>query len=203
MSEIYNWESPSSRLVLSAVLDTLAELGLEGLTATEVKARAGSAGPALGDAPDLHLLICVALEHVQLFSTPEPTGDLRQDLRRLLDPWRAPPSRDERIVAAVLSAALWRPRLRVALYEALDRPLTHTVAAMVARASEADRIPPRLIQTLCWVLRGLSIDRLRSRPRAPVDIDLLVDFLVGGLGLESVDSRRTAAAPGAATTSPA
>jgi hypothetical protein len=200
MSEVYSWESPSSRLVLGAVLDTLAELGLEGLTVTEIKTRAGYAGPALGHAPDLDVLVCAALEHVQLFSTPEPTGDLSQDLRTLLEPWRTSPSRDERVVAAVLSAALWRPRLRVAVYEALDRPLTHTVAAMVARASAGDRIPPRLIQTLCWVLRGLLIDRLRSGPRAPVDLDLLVDFLIGGLEAESADTPRTTTAPGAATT---
>lgn len=198
MTVTYSWDSPSSRLVLSAVLDALADLGYDGLTVTELKTRAGAAGPALGDCPDLDALVITALEHVHLFSAPEPTGHLSQDLRTLLEPWRTSPSRDERAVAAVLSAAMWRPRLRVALYEALDRPLTHTVAAVVARAGAGDGISPRLIQTLCWVLRGMMVDRLRSGPRSPVDIDLLVEFLMAGLQLDSANSSRGQAAPRAA-----
>lgn len=198
MTGVHSWDSPSSRLVLNAVLDTLAELGFDGLTVTEIKARAGAAGPSLGDSPDLDALVIASLEHVHLFSAPEPTGHLSQDLRTLLEPWRTSPSRDERAVAAVLSAAMWRPRLRVALHEALDRPLTHTVAAVVARAGEGDGIPPRLIQTLCWVLRGMMVDRLRSGPRSPVDIDLLVEFLTAGLQLDSANSRRGQASSRAA-----
>ena len=181
LSDSFSWESPSSRLVLRAVLDTLADRGYAGLTVTEVKTRAGAAGPALGDRPDLGALVIAALQHVHLFTVPEPTGNLSEDLRTLLEPWRTSPNRDEKVLAAVLSAAVWNPRLKVAVYEALDRPLTSTVAAIVARASASDEISPRLIQTLCWVLRGLLVDRLRSGPRSPVDIDLLVHFLSAGL----------------------
>jgi hypothetical protein len=181
MSGFFSWESPSSRLVLRGVLDVLAEHGYEGLTVAEVRARAGAAGPGLGDSPDLDALVIAALEEVQLFPTPEPTGELRQDLRKLLNPWRRAPSPDERAIAAVLSASVWRPKLRVAVYEALDRPLMHAIAGVVARGAMQQEVPPRLVQTLCWVLRGLLLDRLRSGPRSPVDLDLLVEFLVSGL----------------------
>jgi hypothetical protein len=181
MSAFFSWESPSSRLVLSGVLDLLAEHGYEGLTVAEVRARAGAAGPGLGDSPDLEALVIAALKEVRLFPAPEPTGQLRQDLRKLLNPWRRAPSPDERAIAAVLSVAVWRPRLKVALYEAFDRPLMHAVAAIVARGAMQQEVPPRLVQTLCWVLRGLTLDRLRSGPRPPIDLDLLVDFLVTGL----------------------
>jgi hypothetical protein len=185
MSEFFSWRSPSSRLVLGAVLDALAELGFDGLTVAEVKTRSGAAGPALGDSPDLESLVVAALEHVHLFPAPDPTGCLRQDLRTLLEPWRTSLGRDERAVAAVLSAAVRRPRLKVAVDEAFDRPLRHAVAAVVARAAGHGEVPPRLVQTLCWVLRALLVDRLRSGPRSPVDIDLLVEFLVAGLEVES------------------
>jgi hypothetical protein len=42
-------------------------------------------------------------------------------------------------------------------------------------------MPAHSVHTLCWVLRGLSLDRLRAGPRLPVDLDRLVDFLVAGL----------------------
>ena len=45
----FSWHSPSSRLVMDAVLDILAEVGYDGLTVHEVKARAGKAAPALGE----------------------------------------------------------------------------------------------------------------------------------------------------------
>jgi AcrR family transcriptional regulator len=195
---MFSWDSPSSRPVLNAALDTLAELGFDGLTVTEITTRAGAAGPALGETPDLEALVVAALEHVQLFPGPEPTGHLSQDLRTLLEPWRTSPSRDEGVIAAVLSAAMWRPRLRVALHEALDRPLTHTVAAMVARAGEGNDIPPRLIQTICLVLRGMLVDRLRSGPRSPVEIDRLVEFLITGLRLQSDSSGPGQVSPPAA-----
>jgi hypothetical protein len=188
MSDVFNWHSPSSRLVLNGVLDTLAELGYDGLTVTEIKARAGAAGSALGDSPDLDSLVIAALGRVELFPPPVATGNLRHDLRELLEPWRTPPSRDERVIAAVLSAAIRRPRLKVAVHEALDRPLTHSVAAVVSRASSPGEVPSPVIQTLCWVLRGLIIDRLRSAPRSPVDIDLLVEFLMAGLRVDLADS---------------
>ncbi|WNV75191.1 TetR/AcrR family transcriptional regulator C-terminal ligand-binding domain-containing protein [Geodermatophilus sp. DSM 44513] len=181
MSEVFSWQSPSSWLVLNAVLDTLAELGCAGLTTDEVKLRAGAAGPGLGDSPDLDALVIIALERVQLFPAPEPTGDLAQDLRTLLEPWRTAPSREERVVAAVLSAAIWSARLKVAVHESLDRPLMHAVSAVVARAGAHGHIPDHAVQTLCWLLRGLLLDRLRSRPRTAIDIDRLVDFLVAGL----------------------
>jgi hypothetical protein len=181
MSGFFSWQSPSGRLVVDAVLDTLAEIGYDQLTGLEVKTRAGAAGPALGDSPDLDFLVIAALEHVVLFRAPEPTGQLRQDLRTLLEPWRTAPGRDERAVAAVLGPAMVRPPLRVAVHEALDRPLTHHIAAMVARSAAREQIPTPIVQTLCWVLRGLLVDRLRSGPRPQVDIDLLVDYLIAGL----------------------
>lgn len=177
---IHNWESPSSRLVLNAVLDALADLGYEGLTAVEVRTRAGAAGRALGDAPDLDSLVVTALRYVQLFSPVIATGDLRRDLRTLLEPWRRAPSRDERVLAAVLSPAVRNPRLKCAVHHVLDRPLTRTVGSVVSRAAALDQVPPHLIHTVCWVLRGLILDRLRSGPRLPVDLDLLVEFLVAG-----------------------
>jgi hypothetical protein len=195
MNDVFSWESPSSRLVLNGVLDILAELGYDGLTAAEVRVRAAAAGPALRDFPDLEALAVAALGHVELFPPPTPTGDLRQDLRSLLQPWREAPSRDERVIAAVLSAAMWRPRLRVALHDALDRPLTHAVAVVVARSSASGAIPPAAIQTLCWVLRGLIVDRLRSGPRSSIDLDLLVDFLVAGLKIEPGTPTNDAAQP--------
>jgi AcrR family transcriptional regulator len=181
VSGVFSWQSPSSRLVLTAVLDTLAEHGWEGLTAAEVEARAGPAGPVLGDSPDLESLVVAALEEVDVFPEPRPTGDLRDNLRALLAKWRNAASRDERIVAALISPALRRPRLRAALWEALDGPLNRYVAAVMAPVSRRHDLPEGHVQTLCWVLRGLVLDRLRSGPRSAVDIDGLVDFLVAGL----------------------
>ena len=178
---MFTWQSPSSRLVLTAALDTLAELGWDALTVDEVRSRAGSAGAALDDKLDLEALVIAALEHVDLFPAPQPTGDLRRDLRRLLDPWRTAPGPQERIVAALLSPAVLRPRLRVAVYEALDGPLNRNIAAVLAHAHDWHDIPPGLVQTLCWVLRGLLVDRLRSGPRSAVDLDLLADFLMAGV----------------------
>ena len=160
MGAIHSWESPSSRLVLGAVLETLADLGYAGLTASEVRMRSGAAGRALGDCPDLDGLVIAALEQVHLFPAATPTGNLRRDLRLLLEPWRTSPSRDERVLAAVLSAACWNVRLRCAVHS--DGP-AHSV------------------HTLCGVVRGLILDRLRSGPRLPVDLDRLVDFVVAGL----------------------
>jgi hypothetical protein len=189
MTDVFSWHSPSSRLVINGVLDTLADLGYDGLTIDEVKTRAGAAGQVLGDSLDLEALVIAALEHVELFRPRTPTGDLRRDLRSLLDVWRHALSRDERVIAAVLSAATVRPRLRVAVHEAFDRPLTHAVAAVVARSSGPGDMSPRTIQTLCWVLRGLIVDRLRSGPRSLVDIEILVDFLMAGLNGESAEDR--------------
>jgi hypothetical protein len=193
MDDVSSCQSPSSRLLLTVVLDILAELGYDGLTETEVRARAAEAGPALRDFPDLEALAVAALGHVELFRPPTPTGDLRQDLRSLLQLWREAPSRDERVIAAVLSASMWHPRLRVALHEALDRPLRHAVAVVVARSSASGEIPPAAIQTLCWVLRGLLVDRLRSGPRSSIDLERLVDFLVAGLNVEPDDPTDNAA----------
>ena len=140
-----------------------------------------AAGPALGDSPDLDELVVAALGNVQLFRASAPTGDLRRDLRTLLEAWRTSPGRDERVLAAVLSTAVWNPRLRSAVRDVLDEPLAHTVGTIVSRAAAREQVPAHLVHTLCWVLRGLILDRLRSGPRLPVDLDLLVDFLVAGL----------------------
>jgi hypothetical protein len=192
MRDLHSCESRSSHLVLDAVLDTLADLGYDGLTVLEVQARAGVVGRALDDSLDLDALVITALERIRLFPVPEPTGELRSDLRRLLAAWRSTPTRDERIVAAVLNAALQRPRLDVAVHESLDRPLAHTLASIVTRSPTQVQLSPHLVQTLCWILRGLWVDRLRSGARLPVDIDLLVDFLLAGLeaasGLEAPGS---------------
>jgi AcrR family transcriptional regulator len=180
----FDFDSPISRLVADAVLDALAELGPEGMTLDEVSIRAGAAGPALDPSTDLEPLVIAALEHVRLFPDPQPTGDLRRDMRTFLEPWREAPNRDERVLAALISPALWRPRLKVALYEALDQPLTHHIAAIVARAFQDGQVPSRTVQTVVWVLRGLTIDRLRSGARSPVDLDLLTDFLLAAVGTE-------------------
>jgi AcrR family transcriptional regulator len=187
---IFGGESPSSRLVLAAVLDTLADHGWEGLTAAEVRARAGPAGPVLGDSPDLESLVVAAVHQVDVFPEPRPTGNVRDDLHALLGAWRNVPARDERIVATLISPALRRPRLRAALQEALDGPLNRQVAAVVAPASRARDLPPGLVQTLFWVLRGLLLDRLRSGPRSAVDLELLVDFLIAGARLDPRDDPR-------------
>jgi hypothetical protein len=188
MGGVHSWKSPSSRLVFDAVLEILADLGFEGLTASEVRTRAGAAGPPLGDSPDLDGLVVAALGRVQLFRAPTPTGDLRRDLRTFVEPWRTSPSREERVLAAVLSASVWNPRLRSAVRDVLDEPLAHTVGAIVSRAAAHDQVPAHLIHTLCWLLRGLILDRLRSGPRLPVDLDILVEFLVAGLQAKTTSS---------------
>ena len=95
------------------------------------------------------------------------------------------------MAAAVLSAAASRPRLRAAVYEALDRPLIRTIGAVVARAAEQGQVPPQVVHTLCWVLRALHIDRLRSGPRPATDLDLLTDYLLAGLSLGTSADRAT------------
>src|SRR4051794_739226 len=86
MERRFDWGSPSSRLVLSAALDTLSEIGYEGLTLEEVRVRAGAAG-SLVEESDLTEIVATALEQVRVFDVPAPTGDLRADLATLLRPW--------------------------------------------------------------------------------------------------------------------
>jgi hypothetical protein len=107
-----SWDSPSSRLVLRAVLEVLAERGYQGVTAEVVAVRAGAAAEALGESPDIDDLVITALSGVELFGVPPATGSLRGDLRALLNPWRNPRTADEMAVAAVLSAAEWHAPLR-------------------------------------------------------------------------------------------
>ena len=130
----FDWESPSCRLVLRGVLDALVEHGYDGLTAADIQRRAGAAGPALGEFPDLDDLVVAALERVRLFQAPVPTGCLREDLQALLQPWRDPRSHDEFVLAAVLSAAEWHPRLKRAVFHVLDRPLAQAVGSILALA---------------------------------------------------------------------
>jgi hypothetical protein len=173
-----HWESPSSRLVLRAVLDVLAERGYHGLTVDAVAARAGAAAEALDEDTDVDDLVVAALAGVELFGAPQATGSLRGDLRALLNPWRNPRTADEMAVAAVLSAAEWHAPLKGAAMQALDRPLAQTLGTLLTRERD---VPQSALQTLNWLLRGLVLDRLRSGSRSAVDLDVLVDFLVAGL----------------------
>jgi Bacterial regulatory proteins, tetR family len=173
-----SWDSPSSRLVLRAALEVLAERGYHGLTVEAIAVRAGSAAEALGDSPDLDGLVVAALSGVELFAVPPATGSLRGDLRALLNPWRNPRTADEMAVAAVLSAAEWHAPLKSAASQALDRPLAQTLGTVLTRQRD---VPQSALQTLNWLLRGLVLDRLRSGSRSAVDLDSLVDFLVAGL----------------------
>ncbi|TFV90096.1 hypothetical protein E4P40_07715 [Blastococcus sp. CT_GayMR20] len=177
----FTWESPSCRLVLCAVLSALAELGHAGLTLEEIQARAGAAGQGL-EQSDLDEVVVVALQHVRLFPVPEATGSLRGDLLRLLETWLGNRGPDERVIAAVLSAAEWNPGLRVAVIEAFDRPLAQAVGALLARATGDGAAQPERIQTLNWILRGLALNRLRAvDARTLVDLHQLVDHLLDGL----------------------
>lgn len=181
MRERFTWDSPSSQLVLSAALDALVEFGYAGLTAVEIRARTGSAGALIEDS-DLDDIITVALQRVQIFRAPQPTGSLGTDLKALLRPWRMHQGRDERAIAAVLSAAEWNPRLKYAVMQAFDRPLAQTLGTLLARATPRTCVSPQRVQTLNWLLRGLALERLRApHPRSPVDLDELVDYLLAGL----------------------
>jgi hypothetical protein len=173
-----SWDSPSSRLVLRAVLDVLAERGYQGITSEAIAVRAGAAAETLGDSLDVEELVITALSGVELFGVPPATGSLRGDLRALLNPWRNPRTADEMAVAAVLSAAEWHGPLKAAATRALDRPLARALGTLLSRERD---VPQSALQTLNWLLHGLALDRLRSGSRSAVDLDLLVDFLVAGL----------------------
>jgi len=176
----FSWESPSARLVLEAVLNILAEAGYESLTVEEIRFRAGPVGRALGDFPDVDVLVSAALGHIEVLAPPAPTGCLRYDLRALLRPWRGPRTRDEVIIAAVLSAADHRPLLHEAVHRVLDRPVAEAVGAILSRHLSERTVAERL-QTLSWVLHGLILKRLRTGPRSAVDLERLIDFLIAGL----------------------
>ncbi|SNS35509.1 hypothetical protein SAMN06893096_103352 [Geodermatophilus pulveris] len=181
MQRHFDWASPSSRIVLSAALDALSEVGYGRQTLPEVRTRAGAAGELVEDS-DLLEVVATALERVRVFAPPEPTGDLRGDLAALLRPWLARRGRDELAVAAVLSAAEWEPRLGRAVVRAFDRPLAQVVGALLAGAVADGRVAAARVHTLNWLLRGLALDRLRAaNPRCPVDLDDLVEHLVAGL----------------------
>jgi AcrR family transcriptional regulator len=194
MDTYFTWRSPSSRLVLQAVLDTLLDLGYDGLTVEEIKARAGGAGEALPDDTDLDALLVAALDLLTVFGEQHPTGDLRHDLHLLLRPWRGPATREELIVGALLSAAHLHPRLKEALADVVDRPLNQIVGATVAQATQRGHVPVDVAQTLSWILRALQIDRLRSGPRSQVDLDRLVAFLINGVA-GSIAHRDASATP--------
>jgi hypothetical protein len=181
MTLTFRWESPSSQRVLTAALDALADLGPVGLTAAQIRDRAGSAGRLVEDA-DLEEILVVALQQVRLFTAPPPTGSLRGDLRALLDPWLGARGRNERVVAAVLSLTEWNPRLKEALREGFDRPLALALGELLARALRDGEVSSARVQTLNWILRGLALTRLRAiDARTPVDLDALIDHLVAGL----------------------
>jgi len=193
MDTYFDWTSPSSRLVLHAVLETLLDLGYHGLTIEEIKVRAGSAGELLPGDIDTEALLVAALKRLTLFTDRNPSGDLRQDLELLLRPWRGPATRDEHIVGTLLSVASLQPRLKEALADVVDRPLNQIVSATVARATERGQVPADTAQTLCWVLRALQIDRLWCGPRSQVDLDRLVAFLIRGVVGDKAPSGSAAA----------
>ncbi|SFK97724.1 TetR/AcrR family transcriptional regulator [Geodermatophilus ruber] len=181
MEQRFDWHSPSSRLVLSAALDALADVGYAHLTVAELRSRTGVAGLCIEEA-DLEEIVATALERVQVFDLPTPTGDLRADLAGLLRPWLATRRRDEQVIAAVLSAAEWSPRLKHAVWQVFDRPLAQAVGAILAGAVPGGQVPAARVHTLNWLLRGLALDRMRAAtPRCPVDLDDLVDHLLAGL----------------------
>lgn len=181
MDSGFSWASPSAQLVMDAVLDIIAEVGFEGLTGDEVIARAGPAGRALGELPELDALVGAALGRIKVVRAPRPSGCLRDDLRALLRPWRDPRTRDEVIIAAVLSAAERRPILMEAVHDALDRPVSQAIGAVLSRHL-SHPVAAERVQTLSWLLRGLILERLRTGARTPIDLERLVDFLVAGLG---------------------
>lgn len=183
MGQNFSWDSPSARNVLQAALTVLAERGYAGLTVRELQARAGAAGVLIEEA-DLKDIVVIALQRVRIFSAPEPTGSLRDDLRSLLRPWLGSRSPDERAIAAVISAAEWCPRLGVAVHQAFDRPLAQALGTLLARAVAEGEICPQRVHTLNWVLTGTALHRLRAaNSRTPVDLDALVDYLIAGLQL--------------------
>jgi AcrR family transcriptional regulator len=182
MESRFDWSSPACRLVLSAALDALVDVGYAGLTVAEIRARAGAAGAHVEDA-DLDEIVAIALQQVHVFDVPAPTGDLRADLAALLRPWLSRRRRDDQVVTAVLSAAEWSPRIKDAVLQVFDRPLAQSVGAVLADAVASGQVTASRVHTLNWILRGLALDRMRaSAPRSPVDIDELVDHLVTGLG---------------------
>jgi putative intracellular protease/amidase len=175
----HRWGSPSSRLVLQAVLDVLVDHGYDAVTPEAVAQRAGVAGPPLGEQPDTEELVATALTSIELYRAPEPTGSLQGDLRRLVQPWRNRRTTDEMAVAAVLSGAEWHPRLKAAVTRSLDRPLAQAIGTVLNRAAGQD-VPQPALQTLGWVLRGLALERLRTGSRSVVDLDHLVGFVLAG-----------------------
>ena len=163
-----------------AVLDALADLGHDGTSLDEIRRRAGRTEGSDEHWPAVEDLVAEAVSRVRLFAPPQATGCLRQDLVTLLRPWLGPRTRDERAIAAVLSAAEWCPRLKRATAEALDRPLGQALGAVLGRAVAADQLPRRRVPTISWLLRSLAVDRLRSgTPRTQVDLEQLVDHLIG------------------------
>ncbi|MGY1705406.1 TetR/AcrR family transcriptional regulator [Geodermatophilus sp. SYSU D00697] len=182
MHRRFDWDSPSARLVLSAALDALVDVGYAGLTVQEIRARAGSAGPLIEE-DDLEEIVATALERVHVFDVPTASGDLRADLAALVRPWLAARRRDDQVVTAVLSAAEWSPRIKHAVTTVFDRPLAQAVGTVLAAAVANGQVAPSRVHTLNWILRGLALDRMRaSNPRSPVDLEELVDHLVSGLG---------------------
>lgn len=186
----FSWQSPSAWLVLTAALDLLAEHGYEGLTVADLRLRAGPAGAALDDSPDIDDLIVVALEEVRLLTAPPPSGSLEADLQALLDAWRAPCTRDERVIAAVLSAAEWRPHLKHAVAETLDRQVSQAVGSVLGRALRGG-VAPCDVQTVGWLLCGLMLERLRTGPRSAVDLRTLIAFLLRGMAEHGGPADRT------------
>lgn len=185
MEKRFSWGSPISRVVLTAALDVLAERGYAALTVEELQVRAGVAGLLIQQS-DLDHIVITALQEVRLFAVPPSTGTLRGDLRSLLSIWRSTQGPDERVLAAVMSAAEFNPRLKDAVIETFDRPLGQAVSAVVSRAAARSEVPGHRSPTLSWILRGLALHRLRAdHPRCPVDLDELLDFLLGGLGAAS------------------
>ncbi|MGZ4617259.1 MAG: hypothetical protein ACXV3F_00740 [Frankiaceae bacterium] len=73
-------------MVLTAVLDALADIGYERLTIAAIQRRDSRSAAAL-DGADLKELVVLAPQQVRLLRVPEPTGSLGGDVEALLLPW--------------------------------------------------------------------------------------------------------------------
>jgi hypothetical protein len=65
------------------------------------------------------------------------------------------------------------------VHQALDQSVVQAIGHVLSRRM-ANGARTHRIQTLNWLIRALTLERLRTGPRAAVDLDRLVDFLALG-----------------------